>query len=96
MVARDRECASGLGPICREREQVVIDRQRALDTALSSVERGADPQTDAAIKIVAWLTAGKLKPAADDFNTLRLVLLALLPQLGGLLLMISARARRTS
>lgn len=60
----------------------------ALDAALSSVEQAADPQTDAAIKIVAWLTAGIVKPAAGDFAMLRLVLLALLPQIGGILLMI--------
>src|SRR6201999_1824881 len=55
----------------------------------------ADPQADAAIKIVAWLSAGTVKPAADDFAMLRLVLLALLPQIGGILLMIG-RARNES
>lgn len=89
MAARDRECVSGVGRICREREQVVNDRQRVLDAALSSVEHASDPQADAAIKIVTWLSVGRLKPTADDFTMLRLVLVALLPQLGGLLLMIS-------
>ncbi|MGM4960915.1 hypothetical protein ACT4MK_36995 [Bradyrhizobium barranii] len=96
VTARDRECASGEGRICRARDQVVTERHRALEAAMSSVEHAADPQTDAAIKIVAWLSAGNLKPAADDFNMLRVVLLALLPQLGGLLLMIAGRARRSS
>jgi hypothetical protein len=96
MTARDRECVRGVGRFCREREQAVTDRHRALDAALSSVEHAADAQTDAAIKIVAWLSAGRLKPAADDFNMLRLVLLALLPQLGGLLLMIGGRAKGNS
>ncbi|WGR93711.1 hypothetical protein MTX26_29170 [Bradyrhizobium sp. ISRA443] len=88
MASRDRECMGGVGRFCREREQAVADRRRALDAALSSVEQAADPQTDAAIKIVAWLTAGIVKPAAGDFAMLRLVLLALLPQIGGILLMI--------
>jgi hypothetical protein len=92
MASRDRECVGGVGRFCREREQAVTDRRRALDAALSSVEHAADPQTDAAIKIVAWLSAGTVKPAADDFAMLRLVLLALLPQIGGILLMIG-RAR---
>lgn len=96
VTARDRECASGEGRICRARDQVVTECHRALEAAMSSVEHAADPQTDAAIKIVAWLSAGNLKPAADDFNMLRVVLLALLPQLGGLLLMIAGRARRSS
>lgn len=93
MASRDRECVGGVGRFCREREQAVTDRRRALDAALSSVEHAADPQTDAAIKIVAWLSAGTVKPAADDFAMLRLVLLALLPQIGGILLMIG-RARK--
>jgi hypothetical protein len=87
MTARNRECAGGVGRFCHERERAVTDRHRALDAALSSVEQASAPQTDAAIKIVAWISAGKLKPTAEDFNMLRLVLLALLPQLGGVLLM---------
>jgi hypothetical protein len=92
VTSRNRECAGGVGRFCREREQAVTDRQRALDLALSSVERAADPQTDAAAKIVAWLSAGTTKPGADGFAMLRLMLLALLPQIGGILLMIG-RAR---
>jgi hypothetical protein len=92
VASRNRECAGGVGRFCREREQAVTDRQRALDSALSSVEHAADPQTDAAAKIVAWLTGGTAKPTADGFAILRLMLLALLPQIGGILLMIG-RAR---
>ncbi|MCA1411705.1 hypothetical protein I6F30_11215 [Bradyrhizobium sp. NBAIM20] len=92
VTSRNRECAGGVGRFCREREQAVTDRQRALESVLSSVERAADPQTDAAAKIVAWLTAGTAKPGADGFAMLRLMLLALLPQIGGILLMIG-RAR---
>lgn len=88
VASRNRECAGGVGRFCREREQAVTDRQRALDSALSSVEHTADPHIDAAAKIVAWLTGGTAKPAADDFAMLRLTLLALLPQIGGILLMI--------
>jgi hypothetical protein len=48
-----------------------------------------DPQTDAAIKIVAWLSFGALRPALEDFAMLRLMLLVLFPQVGGLLLMVA-------
>jgi hypothetical protein len=72
----------------RDREQTVIERQRALDAAVGSVERAVDPQTEAASKIVAWLSAGNANPTASDFAMLRLLLLSLLPQVGGLLLMI--------
>jgi hypothetical protein len=92
VASRDRECTGGVGRFCRGREQAVTERQRALDAALSSVERIADPQTDAAIKMVTWLTAGTAKPGAEGFAMLRLMLLALLPQIGGILLMIG-RAR---
>jgi hypothetical protein len=88
MTARDRECHGGVGKFCRDREAAVADRRVALDTAMKTVAGSADPQTDAAIGVVAWLTAGRLTPNANDFAMLRLVLLALLPQIGGILLMI--------
>ena len=89
MGARDRECKGGVGKFCREREAVVAERRQAVDAAMHSVEETADPQTDAAIRMVAWLSRGWLQPSANDFAMLRLVLLALLPQIGGILLMVS-------
>jgi hypothetical protein len=89
MAARDRECKGGVGKFCREREAAVNERRQTLDSAMRSVERTADPQTQAAIRIVAWLSHGALRPSDDDFAMLRLVLLALLPQIGGILLMVS-------
>jgi len=88
MAARDRECKGGVGKFCREREAMVDERRQALDAAMRSIKETADPQTDAAIRIVAWATHGALKPSGDDFAMLRLVLLALLPQIGGILLMV--------
>jgi hypothetical protein len=92
MAARDRECKGGVGKFCREREAAVAERRQAVDAAMHSVEETADPQTDAAIRMVAWLSRGWLQPTANDFAMLRLVLLALLPQIGGILLMV-ARSR---
>jgi hypothetical protein len=89
MAARDRECKGGVGKFCREREAAVNDRRQALDTAMHAVEQTADPQTEAAIHIVAWMSRGLLRPTGDDFAMLRLVLLALLPQIGGILLMVA-------
>lgn len=86
--ARDRECRSGAGKFCREREAQVTTRQQALDLASKEVAQAADPQTEAAAKMVAWLTGGMVKPGEADFAMLRLILLALLPQVGGILLMI--------
>jgi hypothetical protein len=94
MSARDRECMHGVGKFCREREAAVADRRQILDSAMASVGQTADPQTEAAIKLVAWVTHGTLRPSDDDFAMLRLILLALLPQIGGLLLMIGRSAMR--
>jgi hypothetical protein len=92
MSARDRECKGGVGKFCREREAVVAERRQVLDAAMASVGQGADPQTEAAIKLGAWVSRGVLRPSGDDFAMLRLVLLALLPQIGGVLLMVGRRA----
>jgi hypothetical protein len=86
--ARDRECKSGTGKFCREREAQVTARQEALNLASKEVAQAADPQTEAAAKMVAWATGGVVKPGEADFAMLRLILLALLPQVGGILLMI--------
>jgi hypothetical protein len=94
MSARDRECMRGVGKFCRERETAVAERRQILDTALATVGQAADPQTDAAIKLVAWVTHGVLRPSRDDFAMLRLILLALLPQIGGMLLMVGRLAMR--
>jgi hypothetical protein len=88
MAARDRECKGGVGKFCREREAAVAERRQAVDVAMHSVEQTADPQTDAAIRVVAWVSHGMLQPTGNDFAMLRLVLLALLPQIGGTLLMV--------
>jgi hypothetical protein len=96
MSARDRECVRGVGKFCREREATVAERRQILDTAMASVGQTADPQTDAAIRLVAWVSHGMLRPSGDDFAMLRLVLLALLPQIGGILLMVSRSAMRPS
>jgi hypothetical protein len=92
VTSRDRECKTGTGRYCREREASVVDRRQALDLAMQAVGQTADPQAMAAVKMVTWVTAGAVRPTEDDFGMLRLALLCLLPQLGGLLLMI-ARAK---
>jgi hypothetical protein len=92
MSARDRECRGGVGKVCREREEAVADRRQSLDSAMHDVEQTADPQTEAASRIVAWVSMGRFKPAGADFAILRLILLALLPQLGGMLLLIRRRS----
>lgn len=92
MVARDRECKGGVGKFCRERETAVAERRQVLDSAMTAVGQTADPQSDAAIKLVSWASRGLLRPTPEDFAMLRLVLLALLPQIGGILIMVGRHA----
>ena len=68
MTARDRECKGGVGKFCRERETTVNDRRQAWDAAMHSVGQTADPQTDAAIRIVAWISHGLLRPTGNDLR----------------------------
>ena len=95
MAARDRECKGGVGRFCREREALVAERRQLLDAAMTSVGQAADPQTDAAIKLFAWTSRGMMRPAPEDFAMVRLILLALLPQIGGMLLLIRRRSLTT-
>jgi hypothetical protein len=88
MTARDRECKGGVGKFCREREALVAERRQLLDAAMRSVGQAADPQTDAAINLMAWISGGIVRPGPEDFSMLRLILFALLPQIGGLLLLV--------
>jgi hypothetical protein len=93
MSARDRECKGGVGKFCREREAAVNERRQALDLATQTVVQTADPQTESAVRLVAWVTHGALQPTGNDFAMLRLVLMALLPQIGGILLMVGRSAK---
>jgi hypothetical protein len=92
MTSRDRECQGGVGKNCRAREDAVTEQRKNLSAAMAAVEQTADPQVAAASHIVAWVSAGLVKPSGDDLALLRLILLALLPQLGGILLMVSRNA----
>ena len=56
------------------------------------VERRADPQTGTATQLVAWASFGYVRPTDDDFKMFRVLLLAVVPQISGLLLMISRSA----
>src|ERR1700676_2959680 len=73
VTARDLECKGGVGRFCREREAAVAEQRRALVSATQSVDQAADPQTEAAVGLVAWASRGLLKPAPGDFAMLRLI-----------------------
>jgi hypothetical protein len=60
--------------------------------AFGTVAQAADPQTEAAIRVVSWASLGAVKPSENDFAMLRLIL-AMLPQIGGVVLMIGRGKR---
>jgi hypothetical protein len=90
--ARDRECHR-VGPVCRQREETVIERQRKLDEARAKMAAAADPQSRDTSRLIGWAIswATPLRPTDNDLAMVRLALLTLLPQLGGLLLMVARR-----
>lgn len=79
------------GDKCRQLEKEEQLALQSLTEAREKVSATADPQVTSAAKLVSWLSVGQYKPTADDFAMLRLLLLTLLPQLGGLVLMLSSR-----
>ena len=64
-----------------------------LTAARQQVAATADPQLAAAQKLVHWASWSHIEPTADDFANLRLLLLALLPQLSGLILMVANQVK---
>jgi len=89
--ARDRECKTGTGKFCREREAQVVEARQGLERTMQDVRSNSDPQTAALVHIVAWATRGTVTPSDSDVCMIRLILFALLPQIGGILLMVSRR-----
>ncbi len=88
--SRAAECLKR-GDRCRQLEK---DEQTALESLREARERvsdSSDPQVTSASKLVSWLSLGRYNPTGDDFAMLRLLLLTLLPQLGGLVLMLSQK-----
>jgi hypothetical protein len=92
MKSRDAECHGGVGKFCRTREDAVQSARAGLEAAMGSVATSADPQTQAAVHLVAWITGGAVRPSGDDFAMVRLLLLTMLPQIGGVLLTIGRAA----
>jgi hypothetical protein len=95
--SRQAECTIR-GPRCRAAEQQEQARLTELSAALAlpmpAVPRvaDADPQLAGALRLASW--AG-LTATADDLSNLRLALMALLPNLAGLVLCFGVALRRS-
>jgi hypothetical protein len=82
------ECKA-VGPLCRARQAEEREALNELGVARSAVAAGADPQSQMTARLVAWLSPWR--PSGDDLALLRLSLLTLIPQLGGLVLLAGRR-----
>jgi len=58
---------------------------------MHQVEQTADPQTEAAIKLVAWVSRGAIMPRSDDFQHAPALPLGPATAGGGIILMVARR-----
>jgi hypothetical protein len=90
---RDEACGRGLGKTvtCQSRQAEVAKLETKQTQATIKVAAQAKPENADFAKLAAWLSNGTLKPGADDFDMLWLFFRTLLPQVGGLVLMLARR-----
>jgi hypothetical protein len=95
-VARQGECLKR-GPLCRDLEHAEQVRMSELAAAIASPVPAAasiadaDPQVTGAVRLAQWIGLGV---TATDVGNLRLVLMALLPNIAGLVLAFGSALRR--
>lgn len=88
--SRKDECLKR-GDRCRQLEKDEQIALESLKTERDKVSATSDPQIASAAKLITWVSLGRFHPSADDFAMLRLLLLTILPQLGGLVLMVATK-----
>jgi hypothetical protein len=92
-VARDQACGKGLGKTvaCQSRQSEVTKLEGKQTQATVKVAAQAKPEAGDFAKLVKWVSFGRLEPKLDDFEMLWLLFRTLLPQIGGLVLMLARR-----
>ncbi len=94
---RDAECKSGEGLRCRELRATVRSAEGKLSDALAApvppvvAINNADPQVTGALRLANWVGLGV---KADDVRNVRLALMAILPNISGLLFAFSVGLAR--
>jgi hypothetical protein len=91
--AQDKVCGPGQGKskACQLRQNEVAEAKNASKDARSNVAAAVKPDSADFAKLVTWASFRRIEPKADDFDMLMLLLRTLLPQIGGLLLMLARR-----
>jgi hypothetical protein len=90
---RDEACGRGLGKTvaCQSRQAEVSKLEAKQTQAINKVAAQAKPEGADFAKLVAWVSNGHLHPGPKDFDLLWLFFRTLLPQVGGLVLMLARR-----
>jgi hypothetical protein len=90
---RDEACGRGLGKTvaCKVRQLEVTKLEANQAQAMGNVVAQARPESSDFAKLVMWVSRGAIQPGADDFAMLWLLFRTLLPQVGGLVLMLARR-----
>jgi hypothetical protein len=90
---RDNACRStqGKSTACLSRRDEVAKLEKAQTAATAKVEAAAKPENADFSALVTWITRGAMKPGANDFSMIWLLLRTILPQIGGLVLMLAKR-----
>jgi hypothetical protein len=90
---RDEACGRGLGKTvaCQSRQAEVAKIEAKQTLATNKVVAQAKPESADFAKLVGWLTHGALRAGANDFDMLWLFFRTLLPQVGGLVLLLARR-----
>jgi hypothetical protein len=79
------------GDNCRRLEKEEANARDVLSQARTQQATNADPQLNAARNLISWASAGYVQPRPEDFPNLRIFCLTLIPQIGGLILMMARR-----
>jgi len=90
---RDEACGRGLGKTvaCQSRQGEVTKLEAKQIQATNKVAAQAKPESTDFADLVAWGSRGTVQPTTKDFDMLWLFFRTLLPQLGGLVLMLARR-----
>jgi hypothetical protein len=92
---RDEACGRGLGKTvaCQSRQAEVAKLEAKQTQATNKVTAQAKPESTDFAKLVAWVSMGAISPGAEDFDMLGLLFRTLLPQVGGLVLLLAGVER---
>jgi hypothetical protein len=90
---RDEACGRGLGKTvaCKVRQSEVAKLEANQAQATANVVAQARPESSDFAKLMTWVSRGAIQPDADDFAILWLLFRTLLPQVGGLVLVLARR-----